>query len=60
MDNKGDLIIHRIMKKNYDGTFITKGDFNNVADPLYVNKEQIQGKIRLKIPFIAYPALLFK
>jgi signal peptidase I len=60
LDNKGDLIIHRIMKKNYDGTYITKGDFNNVADPLYVNKEQIQGKIRLKIPFIAYPALLFK
>ena len=49
-------VIHRIIKVNSDGTFITKGDYNNVADTLYVKKDQVEGKVKLRIPFIAYPA----
>jgi signal peptidase len=56
----GILVVHRIIKINSDGTFITKGDANNSADTLYVNKDQIKGKVKLKIPFIAYPKILFK
>ena len=55
-----DLIVHRIIKVNNDQTFITKGDYNNVADRDYVNKEQIKGKVILKIPYIAYPAIMFR
>lgn len=54
------VIVHRIIKVNSDETFITKGDFNNTADPNYVKKEQIKGKVKFKIPFIAYPAIMFK
>ena len=54
------IVVHRIYKVNKDGTFITKGDFNNSADLKYVSKKQIKGKVMFKIPFIAYPAIYFK
>lgn len=54
------VIVHRIIKVNSDETFITKGDFNNTADSDYVKKSQIKGKVKFKIPFIAYPAIMFK
>ena len=55
-----ELIVHRIIKVNSDNTFITKGDYNNVADKGYVKKEQIKGKVVFSIPYIAYPAIMFK
>lgn len=55
-NESGILVIHRIIKVNSDGTFITKGDYNNVADTIYVNKNQVQGKVKFRIPFIAYPS----
>lgn len=54
------IIVHRIIKINSDKTFVTKGDFNNTADSNYVKKEQIKGIVKFKIPFIAYPAIMFK
>lgn len=60
VNKDGKLIVHRIIKINSDGTFITKGDANNSADAHYVSKDQVKGKVKLKIPFIAYPKLLFK
>lgn len=60
LNNDGLVIVHRIIKINSDKTFITKGDYNNVADSEYVRKEQVQGKVKFKIPWIAYPATMFK
>ena len=54
------VVVHRIYKINKDETFITKGDYNNSADPKYVSKEQVVGKVLFKIPYIAYPAIYFK
>lgn len=54
------LVIHRIIKVNSDGTFVVKGDYNNTADSGFINKNQIQGKVAFKIPYIAYPAIIFK
>ena len=59
-NENGILVIHRIIKENSDGTYITKGDYNNVADTLYVKKEQIKGKVVIRIPYIAYPAKWIK
>lgn len=60
LSNDGIIVVHRIIKVNSDETFVTKGDYNNVADSGYVQKSQVQGKVRFKIPFIAYPAIMFK
>jgi len=49
-------IIHRIVAKNEDGTFQTKGD-NNLAQLPYeikVRKEQIYGKVIFIIPKLGY------
>ena len=54
------LVVHRIIQVNSDGTFVTKGDYNNAADSGFVNKSQVKGKVSFKIPFIAYPAIKFK
>ena len=58
---RGDiLIVHRIIKVNSDKTYITKGDYNNTSDSKYVNKDDIYGKVILRIPFIAYPSVKLK
>lgn len=54
------LVVHRIVKINMDNSFVTQGDANPTPDMLYVTQEQVRGIVRLKIPFIAYPALMFK
>lgn len=54
------LVVHRIIAINPDGTYITKGDYNNSPDAYPVSKEQIKGKVKFKIPFIAYPKIIFK
>lgn len=54
------LIVHRIVKINSDKSFITKGDNNNVADSFYVQPDKVRGCVKVRIPFLAYPALLFK
>ena len=58
--DSGIVIVHRIINVNSDNTYITKGDFNNSPDAKYVDPSQIVGKVRLKIPFIAYPKIIFK
>ena len=59
-DKDGKLIVHRIINKNIDNSFTTKGDFNNTADNNFVKKDQIYGVVRFKIPWIAYPSLIFR
>ena len=44
INNDGNLITHRIIKKYEDG-FITKGDNNNTEDKEKVRKNQVLGKI---------------
>ena len=60
LNDDGVVVVHRIININNDGTFITKGDYNNTADPLYVKKEQVVGKVIVKVPYIAYPAMIFR
>lgn len=55
-----DIIVHRIISVNRDNSFTTKGDFNNTADEKYVKKNQIIGKVNMRIPLIAYPAVYFE
>ena len=54
------MIIHRYMEKKEDnGTvyIVTKGDANNTADNLNLTINDIQGKVKLKVKYLAYPSL---
>ena len=55
-----EIVVHRIIKINKDGTYTTKGDYNNTADSKYVDFKQVKGIVKFKIPYIAYPAVYFK
>ncbi len=49
------LVVHRI--SSYDkseDSFITKGDNNNVQDPIPVSAEQIRGSVLGAIPYAGY------
>lgn len=59
-NNDSVLVIHRIIGINSNGTYITKGDYNNSADEGYIKKENVVGKVMFKIPYLAYPTILFK
>ncbi len=50
MENGKTAVTHRIVKINSDGTFTTKGDANNTQDQLPVKKENVIGKLWLRIP----------
>ncbi len=54
------IVVHRVININSDGTYITKGDYNNTADSSYVKKDQVVGKVILRIPYIAYPAMIVR
>ena len=50
-------IVHRITKKE-DNYFVTKGDNNKVEDKIKITIDDIEGKVILNIPYIAYPSIL--
>ena len=56
-------VIHRIIdiKKDDNGKLIfkTQGDNNGAPDSKWVEEEQIQGKIKLYIPYLGYPSVWF-
>ncbi|WP_296691298.1 signal peptidase I [Ruminococcus sp.] len=53
-DIKDKLITHRIIGKNPDGTYITKGDANPVQDSTGVREECIVGKYTRKSRFFIW------
>ncbi len=53
----GIMITHRVIEKNQvDGEyyFVTKGDYNQISDPLTVKEKQIYGKVVMRIPKIGF------
>jgi len=54
--NQGVPIIHRIIKINPDGTFMTKGDHNSMLLPFEksIKPSQIHGKVIFIIPKLGY------
>ena len=59
--SNGKLIIVHIIKEingtGSNATYIMKGDANNGTDPRPVNRSQVKGIVRFKIPVIAWPTV---
>ena len=54
------VIVHRIVEVHDEkGTvyYVTKGDANNATDPAEVKQSQVQGIVKIRIPYIAYPTV---
>lgn len=50
--NKSSRITHRVMDIEDNGTLITKGDANEVDDPIPLEGEKVIGKVVYIIPYI--------
>ncbi len=50
--NKSSRITHRVMDIEDNGTLITKGDANEVDDPIPLEAEKVIGKVVYIIPYI--------
>jgi len=59
----GYYVVHRVkeIKEDKDGNklFITKGDNNDDVDLYPVKESQYDGTIKVNIPYIGYPTLIF-
>ncbi|MBP5580174.1 MAG: signal peptidase I [Ruminococcus sp.] len=53
-DIRGFLVTHRIVGKNADGSYITKGDANPVSDTVSVPQDKIVGKYTGKARFFIW------
>lgn len=51
----GRLISHRVDRVQEDGTLVTKGDANAAADFPAVDRSQVVGMARLRVPFVGLP-----
>ena len=51
------VVVHRIIKIR-SNSYITKGDANKGEDPKPVKLKQVNGVVKVRIPFIAYPTVL--
>ena len=58
-EDENQIIVHRIVEINENDTYVTKGDNNNVNDPLNINIENIKGKVLFRVPYLAYPSIWF-
>ena len=51
-NNGNSKVTHRIVEKDENDEFITKGDANNASDVGTVSKDEFEGKVVLKISYI--------
>jgi signal peptidase len=53
----GVPVLHRMVRRNDDGTITTRGDANASEDSTPVAPDKVRGLARLRVPFVGLPAL---
>jgi signal peptidase len=51
------LLLHRIVRRDPDGSLVTRGDANPSPDSTPVMAAQVRGLGRLKVPYIGLPVI---
>ncbi|WIM93785.1 signal peptidase I [Actinoplanes oblitus] len=51
----GRLLLHRVVRRNPDGSFVTRGDANRVDDSLPVPPGSVRGLPRLLVRYVGLP-----
>lgn len=54
---RGDLVTHRVVGVNPDGSYTTKGDANATNDPAPVLPQQVRGSGRWVVPYVGLPSV---
>jgi signal peptidase len=58
--HNGEVITHRLVSVNADGTFVTKGDANKTPDPWVVQPRDTIGAVVASAPQVGYWLVYFK
>ncbi|MEN8115279.1 MAG: signal peptidase I [Actinomycetota bacterium] len=53
--DRGDLVTHRIVEMNENGTYTTKGDANGVTDARPIPQQNVKGEGKWVVPFVGLP-----
>ncbi|HEY0119843.1 MAG TPA: signal peptidase I [Cellulomonas sp.] len=53
-ESSSELVTHRVASIAADGSITTKGDANQTADPVPVNRDQVQGKVSGRVAGAGY------
>ena len=57
--NGVNIIVHRVVNETSDGgCLVTRGDANDVDDPLWACSNTILGRVVFRVPYIGYPFLI--
>jgi signal peptidase len=56
----GEVITHRLVSVNADGTFVTRGDANKTPDPWVVQRREIIGGVVATVPHLGYSLVYLK
>lgn len=57
--NGVNIIVHRVVNEASDGDcLVTRGDANDVNDPLWACSNTILGRVVFRVPYIGYPFLI--
>jgi signal peptidase I len=52
---RGDLVTHRIVGVNDDGSYVTRGDANGVNDAQAIPSENVKGVGKWVVPYVGLP-----
>ncbi len=55
---RGSVVVHRIESIEGDGTIYTRGDANDDIDPWFITREDIVGRVVLRVPWAGRPLLI--
>lgn len=50
-----DIVSHRVVSVEPDGSIVTKGDVNGSVDPVPVSAASIRGQVRWIVPLVGWP-----
>jgi signal peptidase I len=53
-ESPNGVVTHRLIKRNADGTFVTKGDANRTVDPGSVSPSEVIGGVVMAPPMLGY------
>ena len=56
----GEVVTHRLVSVNSEGTFVTKGDANATADPWVVGRTETIGGVVASVPQLGYWLIYLK
>lgn len=54
LEGQGNIVTHRLLEARTDGSLVTKGDANELAEEWAAGEARVAGLCRLRVPYAGY------